>query len=135
MSSVVYLDTSAVLRAVLERGLTPEVERAIDTARWLITSRLALVESARALLRLRAQGVSETAVADARREVDSIWARCALWEMTPAVCELASHVAPLRSLRTLDAIHLATFLHARSQLGDVTLITADRRLEEAASGV
>lgn len=135
MSGVVYLDTSAVLRAVLERGLTPEVERVIGAARWLITSRLALVESARALLRLRLQGVSEGAVADASREVDSIWARCALWEMTPAICDLAAHVAPLRTLRTLDAIHLATYLHARRQLGDVTLLTADRRLEEATRGI
>lgn len=135
MSDVVYLDTSAVLRAVLESGVSPDIERALGSARWLITSRLALVESSRALLRLRAHGLPETAIADAAREIDSIWARCALWEMTAAICDSAAHVAPLRSLRTLDAIHLATYLQARRQLGDVTLITADQRLEEAAGGV
>lgn len=135
MSEVVYLDTSAVLRAVLEGGVSPDIERALGSARWLITSRLALVESSRALLRLRAQGLPETAIADAAREIDSIWARCALWEMTAAICDRAAHVAPLRALRTLDAIHLVTYLQARRQLGDVTLITADRRLEEAADGV
>lgn len=135
MTRVVYLDTSAVLRAILERGLSPEMEHSIDGARWLITSRLALVESARAFLRLRLQGIGETDIADAAREADSIWARCAVWEMTPAVCELAAHVAPLRNLRTLDAIHLATFLHARRQLNaDVLLLTADDRLQQAASG-
>lgn len=134
MTDFVYLDTSAVLRAILEHGLNPEMERSIDGARWLITSRLALVESARAFLRLRLQGVGETDLADAAREADSVWARCAVWEMTPAVCELAAHVAPLRNLRTLDAIHLATFLHARRQLGtDVVLLTADARLQAAAS--
>ena len=135
MSDVVYLDTSAVLRAVLESGVSPDIERALGSARWLITSRLALVESSRALLRLRAQGLPETSIADAAREIDSIWARCALWEMTAAICDHAALVAPLRSLRTLDAIHLATYLQARRQLGDVTLITADQRLEEATGGV
>lgn len=135
MSDVVYLDTSAVLRAVLESGVSPDIERALGAARWLITSRLSLVESSRALLRLGAQGLSETAIADAAREVDSIWARCVLWEMTAVICDHAAHVAPLRALRTLDAIHLATYLQARRQLGDVMLVTADRRLEAAASGI
>lgn len=135
MTDVAYLDTSAVLRAILARGTSPELERAIDGARWLITSRLAFIESARAFLRLRLQGISETAITDGMREADSIWARCAVWEMTPTVCELAMHVAPLRNLRTLDAIHLATYLHARRRLNtDVLLLTADDRLQQAASG-
>lgn len=130
---VAYLDTSAVLRAVLERGLTPELEHAIDRARWLVTSRLSLVETARAFLRLRLQGVSEKTLADAAREADAIWARCAVWELTPVLCELASHVAPLHNLRTLDALHLATYLHVRRQLdADVALLSADRRLLAAA---
>ena len=43
-----YLDTSAVLRAVIETGLSPEIEKRIGSASVLITSRLSLVESARA---------------------------------------------------------------------------------------
>lgn len=134
MSDVVYLDTSAVLRAVLERGLTPEIEQRLAGARFLITSRLSLVEAARAFSRLRAEGLAETVIADAAREADSVWARCTLWELTPAVCELAAHIAPQHPLRTLDALHLATFLTARRRLGgDVTLLTADDRLERAAA--
>jgi len=35
-------------------------------------------------------------------------------------------------LRTLDALHLATFLHARQELPDLeVLLTADDRLREA----
>ena len=130
---VASLDASAVLRAVLERGLTPDIEQALGRARWLVTSRLSLVESARAFLRLRLQGVSETTIADAAREADSIWTRCAVWELTPVLCELAAHVAPLHNLRTLDALHLATYLHVRQQLdADVQLLSADRRLMAAA---
>lgn len=137
MSDVAYLDTSAVLRAVLERGLSPEVDRAIGAARFLITSRLSLVETARAFHRLRVSGAaSERDIADASREADSIWSRCAIWELTPAVCDLAATIAPHRPLRTLDAIHAATCLLARRRLDtDVALVTADRRLEAAISGL
>jgi len=134
-SAVVYLETSVVLRAVLERGLSPDAERSIGEARYLITSRLSLVEAARALLRLRSrQALSEDALADATREIDSLWAHCTIWELTPAVCDLAAQVSPLRALRTLDALHLATYLLARRRLGeDLSLLTVDRRLEEAAA--
>lgn len=131
-----YLDTSVALRATIERGTTPEVEARIGAARVLVTSRLSLVESARALLRLRQQAsVAEGRLADARRELEALWSRCELWELTPAVCELAAHVAPDRSLRTLDALHLASFLIARRRIEGLELFTADQRLQEAAGAV
>ena len=129
---VAYLDTSAVLRAVLERGTTPDLEKRLGNARYLITSRLALVECARALHRLRSTGVDEAVLADAARETDSIWARCTIWELTPAVCELAAQVVPGSPIRTLDALHLATISLLRRRLGpDIDVLTADRRLEAA----
>ncbi|MBR9990464.1 MAG: type II toxin-antitoxin system VapC family toxin [Gemmatimonadetes bacterium] len=135
MSDVVYVDTSAVLRAVLERGVSPEVEQKLGAARYVITSRLSLVEAARALARLRLAGTNESAVADAAREVDSLWARATLWELTPGVCELAGHVAPHLPLRTLDALHLATWLLARRRLGEVELLTTDERLAQASAAM
>jgi len=41
----------------------------------------------------------------------------------------------VRPLRTLDAIHLATFVLARRRLEGLELLTADERLQEAAFGV
>jgi predicted nucleic acid-binding protein len=128
---VLYVDTSAVLRAVLERGLSPNVEQRLGAARYLITSRLSLVESARALHRLRREGTSEAVLADVARELDSLWARCTVWELTLDVCELAAQAAPQLPLRTLDALHLATWLIARRRLGDIELLTTDTRLEQA----
>lgn len=133
MAVAVYLDTSAVLRAILEAGTTPDIEARIRAAQVLVTSRLSLVESARALLRLRqASSASEKRLADAERAIESIWARCDLWELTPAICETACHVAPRKALRTLDALHLATFLAARRRIGGLELLTADDRLRAAA---
>lgn len=133
-AGALYIETSAVLRAVLESGMSPEVEARLAGARRLVTSRLSVVEASRALLRLRREGVvAEAALADAARELDRLWSRCDVWEITAGICDLAASAAPARLLRTLDAIHLATYLTARRRLGDVTLLTADRRLEEAAA--
>ena len=74
-------------------------------------------------------------MADAGREMDGLWARCEFWELTPLVCETACQVAPTKPLRTLDALHLATYLLARRRIEDLELLTADQRLEEAARGV
>lgn len=136
MAGALYVDTSAVLRAVLESGTTPDVEARIAGAAALVTSRLSLVEAARALLRLRATArVPEEALADAGRAIDTLWARCEIWELTPAVCALAGQVAPQRPLRTLDALHLATYLLARRRIGELELFTADERLADAMRAV
>ena len=136
MATGLYLDTSAVLRAVLEAGTTPEVEARIRRAEVLITSRLSLVESARALHRLRLSGqVGEARLADAERATAAVWARCELWELTPTVCEAARHVAPSRPLRALDALHLATFVLARRRIAGLGLLTVDERLQEAAGAL
>jgi predicted nucleic acid-binding protein len=133
VARALYLDTSAALRAVVERGTTPDVERGIHEARTLLTSRLALVESARALIRLRVTGAApEARLADAERALAALWTRCEIWEVSPSVCERARQVAPGKALRTLDALHLATFLLARQRIQDIELLTVDERLRGAA---
>lgn len=136
MAACLYLDTSAVLRAVLENGTGPEMEEKIAAAPALIVSRLALVEAARAFHRLRQLGqISEANLADAQRQVGAVWTRCELWELTPAVCEMARQVAPGKALRTLDALHLATFVLAREKIEALELLTANDRLREAAETI
>lgn len=132
-TEALYVDTSAVLRAALESGTTPEVESRIRTASVLITSRLALVESARAMLRARTLGgAAEERLADAERDIEAVWARCEIWELTRAVCDFARTVAPQKPLRALDALHLATFLLARRRVEGLELLSVDARLTEAA---
>ena len=136
MSAPLYVDTSAVLRTALESGTTPDVELRIRAAPALVTSRLSLVESARAISRARALGgVSEERLADAEREIEAVWGRCEIWELTRAVCDLARHVAPGKPVRTLDALHLATFVLARRKIEGLDLLTVDARLAEAAGVV
>ncbi len=134
--TLLYLDTSAVLRATLESGTSPEIEQRIRSARVLISSRLSLVESCRAQIRLRTLGVApEERLADAERDIAAIWARCELWEINRRVCEMACEVAHGRVLRALDAIHLATFVLARREFEGLELLTFDERLQASVSGV
>jgi predicted nucleic acid-binding protein len=136
MAAALYLDTSVALRATLEEGTTPEIEERIAAAPVLLTSRLSLVESARALLRVRLErAVPESRLADVRREIDALWNRCEVWELSASVCDLAARLAPGTLLRTLDALHLATFLAARARIEGLELLTADHRLQEAADAV
>lgn len=133
MAGRLYLDTSAILRAVLESGTSPDLQERVERAEVLITSRLAQVEAARAFVRLRLGGApSEARLSDAEREVTRVLARCELWELTPAVCDLAGRVTPGMPLRALDALHLATFLLARGRIQGLELVTVDERLRQAA---
>lgn len=129
-----YLETSAVLSAVLGQGEAPDLIERISSAQRLLTSRLSLVETGRAFVRLRLDGTAgEKALADVEREADALWSRCLVWELTPAICRSAASIAPRHRLRTLDALHLATWAEARRRLGEVELVTADQGLEEAAA--
>jgi predicted nucleic acid-binding protein len=100
-----------------------------------VSSRLSIVESCRALIRLRALGIAgEDRLADAERDIAAIWARCELWEITRRVCDMACEVAHGRVLRALDAIQLATFVLARRELDGLELLTVDERLRASVTG-
>lgn len=133
MARPLYLDSSAILRPVLEQGLSPDVEARLAQADILVTSRLSLVETARAFSRVRLLGEKpEGLIADAERSVRSLWRRCEIWELSREVCELAEVVAPATRLRSLDALQLATYTLARREIEDLEMLTADARLWEAA---
>lgn len=133
MPNPLYLDSSAILRPVLEAGLSPAIEARISEAEILVTSRLSLVETARAFVRVRQMAETpESLIADAERSVRDLWRRCEIWELSRQVCELAETVAPTTLLRSLDALHLATYTLARREIEGLELLTADDRLKEAA---
>lgn len=133
MAHRLYLDSSAILRPALESGLSPDVEKRLAEAEVLVTSRLSLVETARAFVRIRRLDEKyESLIVDAERSVRGLWQRCEIWELSRQVCEFAETVAPGTVLRTLDALHLATYSFARREIEGLELLTADRRLWKAA---
>ena len=121
----VYLDSSAVLKRVLEESESAALVAAIDEHHAegdvLVSSSLAWIEVARALRTLHSATLAK--VAD---EVDAALSGVAEHPLVAEVVALARRVNPA-VLRSLDAIHLASAL-----LLDVSLVlTYDQRLAAA----
>lgn len=120
---MIYLDTSAFLKAVFDEPQSPALRgylQSVDTPRF-VSSTLLAVEARRATLR-----------ANPRRlpRVDLALLRVAQIDMDGPVVEAASRL-PDPMLRSLNAIHLATALQIRDGL-DV-LLSYDHRMLTAAA--
>lgn len=121
---MIYVDTSVVLAHLLA-----EDERPPD-ALWddvLIASRLVEYET---WVRLNAGGLAASHAAAARATLG----RLRFIELSPTVLDRARDPFPV-SVRTLDALHLATFAYAYHQFGGVALATYDERLRRGASAL
>jgi predicted nucleic acid-binding protein len=129
----IVVDSSAVVGAVLEKGLSSKALRAVAESPTLIVSRLALVESGRALSRAHAEKrITASGLLRVQSEVEELWSRCEIWELTRSVCKEAKEIAPNSALRTLDALHLATFFAVRRKLPSAKLLSLDVRMLDAA---
>ena len=129
--SLVYFDTSALVKlCVLETG-TPLAVALWEGADALLTSRIADT-AVRAVLAAaeRIGRIDASPAAKARERWDELWPGLAKVEVSTQVSETAGALADRRPLRAADAIHLASALLVR----DVNPLFAawDRRLADAA---
>jgi uncharacterized protein len=120
---VCYLDASALVKLATPEAETGALRHELERYDIRLTNRLATVEVARALLR---RGLASAALVE---DVAEAFTGLAIVELDRAVAEAAGQVAP-PTLRSLDAVHLATALAIREELE--ALITYDARLAEAA---
>lgn len=126
---ITYLDASVVLRRLLNQpGPVLEFGPNDET----ISSALAAVECFRSLDRLRLLGaLDEISLGRVRELVYETFDSCDMLEPGHAVLELASMPFPA-SLKTLDAVHIATALVYREATGNpVRMATHDRALARA----
>ena len=127
--TTVYLETSALLRMLFQETHGDEVRERLRASDDVVASRLVQVEAQRALIRLQLDRPEiESVIPDLRRELDALWPKVNFFEMTPEICDVAGRIAPGSRLRTLDAIHLATFRRVRRLHGDVDMLTYDDHL-------
>lgn len=116
-----YADASALVKLVIRE---PESEALRD---YLLiradpaTSRLALVEVSRVVMRIK-ETVDDDALA-------AVWDRTVLVELDASLADAASRIGP-RTLRSLDAIHLASALTLADDLE--AFVTYDARQADAA---
>lgn len=115
-----YLDSSAIVKLVVEEPQSAALRRYLRRRRPLVSSALARAEVLRALL---LEGEAGTARAHA------VLARIDLIRVNDCVLNAAGALLP-PDLRSLDAIHLATAGQLGQDLGQV--VTYDERMADAA---
>ena len=118
---MLYLDSSAIVKLVAPEPETDALIAFLRTDPERVSSALAFVEVCRAVQRL---GGDEALLQRARR----VLSRIALIKIDDPVLHAAAELDP-QTLRSLDAIHLATALSTLEPV--VALVTYDRRLRDA----
>jgi predicted nucleic acid-binding protein len=118
---LLYLDSSALVKLVIEEAESADLEGHLSDDAVLATSRIAQVEVPRAT---RIANPSE----DVQEETQRLLAACLLVDVSDRVLSDAVALASLE-VRTLDAIHLATALYIDAE----ELVAYDRHLLEAAA--
>jgi predicted nucleic acid-binding protein len=121
MAGYAYLDASALVKLAVHEPESAALEAAVRQRDALITSTVGAIELQRALARTRKAGAIEQASA----VLDAMF----LADVTAAVRSRAGRLEPA-SLRTLDAIHVATALSL--VLPDLEFVTYDDRQAAAA---
>lgn len=129
-----YAESSAVLAWLLDEDAAETVLGLLTAEQLIIASDLTLVECDRALHRAVAlRELAEADAADRRAHLATVSSHWTLLRIGPEVVERARQSFPGLPIRTLDAIHLASLLVARSAVPGLTLLSLDTRVRDAAA--
>ena len=130
---ILYAETSAVLAWILGERAGESIRTALAEAEVVVASDLTLIECDRVLIRGVATMHLREAEAASRRgqlmRAATHWVRLALDE---AIVDRARRSFPREPVRTLDAIHLATALVARSVVPELNVLALDQRIRDNA---
>jgi len=125
----VYAESSAVLAWLLGEEAAPRVREVLGQAELVIGSDLTLLECDRVLIRAVALGeIEEAAAADRRAHLNAAAAHWHILRVSTDIVNRARQPFPAEPIRTLDAIHLASALTARSGVAGVELLSLDDRV-------
>lgn len=125
--SVAYVDSSAIVKLVVDETETKALRRWMQAGVTCMTSRVSMVEVPRALRR-KGQVSLELATDALEEALRAI----AILEIDATTAERAATIGP-PALRSLDAIHLASALSLAAELD--AFVTYDLRLAAAARDV
>jgi predicted nucleic acid-binding protein len=128
-----YAESSAVLAWLLGEESGPHVRALLAGAEMAVASDLTLIECDRVLLRAAELGeLTEAEAADRRAHLTNAGSRWHLLRISPEIVDRARQPFPGQPIRTLDAIHLASALVARSVLPGLEVLSLDDRIRKAA---
>jgi predicted nucleic acid-binding protein len=122
MTSVAYVDASALVKlVVVEQGSVEMLRWYVESER-VITSRIGVIETSRAAARRPHD----------REALQALLASVLVVELDQGVADMAATVGPTL-LRALDAVHLASALSLGGELD--AFVTYDDRLADAARAI
>jgi predicted nucleic acid-binding protein len=131
-----YAESSAVLAWLLDEPTAPMVRRLLGEAEVIITSDLTLIECDRVLLRAVAlKELTEAEAVDRRAYLIAASVNWHVLRIAAEIVDRARQPFPGDPIRTLDAIHLASLLVARSAVVGLRLLSLDERVRQAAKGL
>jgi hypothetical protein len=129
-----YAESSAILAWLLDQPSGILVREFLATEVLILSSDLTVIECDRVLHRAAYLGeLTEAEAADRRALLATAASHWVLLRMGSEVIDRARQPFPIEPVRTLDAIHLASVLVARSAAPDVALLSLDARVRTAAS--
>ncbi|MGB5103334.1 MAG: type II toxin-antitoxin system VapC family toxin [Steroidobacteraceae bacterium] len=131
-----YAESSAVLAWLLDEPTAPAVRHLLGEAEFIVASDLTLIECDRVLLRaVVLKELTEAEAADRRAHLVAAAAHWQVLRIAGEIVDRARLPFPGDSIRTLDAIHLASLLVARSAVVGLRLLSLDERVRQAAQGL
>lgn len=124
-----YAESSAVLAWLLDEAAGTFVRQTLAETEIVLASDLTLIECDRVLHRAAALGeLTEAEVADRRAHLTTAAAHWHVLRLGSEVVDRARRPFPGDPVRTLDAIHLASVLVARSAIAGLELLSLDDRI-------
>ena len=133
--SVLYVDTSALVKLYVEEEGAAAMRRRAVGAAFVATSALAWPEGLAMLARRRREGLlSLDEHAELRRRFHADWAAMSVVDLDGRVLEIVDRLVVAHPLRGADAVHLASALTLNEAGLLVEFACSDRGLSAAARG-
>jgi predicted nucleic acid-binding protein len=128
-----YVESSTVLAWLFGEKAGDPARKQLAKAEMIFASDLTLVECDRVLIRsLVSKSSSEIEVTDRQALLNRAARSWNRMRVDSYVIERSRRPFPAEPLRTLDALHLATALIARSAVPDLAILSLDQRVRSNA---
>ena len=133
---ILYAESSALLAWVFGEPNAPAVVEILSKAPQVITSDLTLVECDRSIQRSLGLGrITESDARDAMADLNSMALTWNVLHLSAGVVMRARQRFPHEPVRSLDALHIAWALHARTTHADIVLLSLDDRIRRVGSAL
>ncbi len=133
---ILFLDSSALVKIYLEEEETPIVMAALQEAKRVVVSTLAMPEAVSAFARKASQGdLTEAEAQQAFKNLLGDWEDLERIEVNDWIAKEAAVYTRSKGLRGADAVHLATCARVSRERRGVRFLAFDEVLNAAAKTV